>query len=41
MGQNLPSEDRCPNDRFLIWKRTLGEAPMNDRLWPIPAVAAE
>jgi hypothetical protein len=27
------------NDRFLIHKRTFGEAAANDRFWPIPAVA--
>ena len=34
MGQNLPSEERCPNDCFLIRKRPLREAPVNGRSWP-------
>jgi hypothetical protein len=28
-------------DRFLIPKRTFGEAAANDRFWSIPAIAAE
>ena len=36
---HLRKYDACwPNDCFLIRKRTLGEAPANDRFWPIPAV---
>jgi hypothetical protein len=38
----LRKYDACwPNDRFPIRKRPLREAPVNDRFWPIPAVAAE
>jgi hypothetical protein len=29
------------NDRFLIHKRTFGEAAANDRFWPIPAVRGD
>lgn len=27
--------------RFLICKRTLAKVPLNDQLWPIPAVGAQ
>jgi hypothetical protein len=36
---HLRKYDACwPNDRFPIWKRTLGEAPAKGRFWPTPAV---
>ncbi len=38
MGQNLPNEEHRPKDRFVIRKRTFGEAAANDCFWPIPAV---
>jgi hypothetical protein len=40
-GQNRPFAERRPNGRFLIRKQSLHEAPVNDRFWPIPAIAAE
>ncbi len=39
-GQSLPSEERCPNDRFPIRKRPLREVPVNGRSWPNTAVGA-
>jgi hypothetical protein len=30
-GQNLPPDERRPNGRFLIRKRPLRKAPVNDR----------
>jgi hypothetical protein len=31
-------EERYPNGRFRIRKRTFGQAAANDRSWPIPVV---
>ncbi len=39
LGQNRRFEGRCPNDRYLICKRTLAKDTMNDRSWPKAAVA--
>jgi len=36
MGQNLPSEERCPNHRFLICKRTSRYALDKSIAWAIP-----
>jgi hypothetical protein len=34
VGQNRPNEEHWPNDRFVIRKRTFGEAAANDCFWP-------
>ena len=41
MVQDRPIEEHQPNDRFVIRKRPLAKDTMNDRFWPIPAVASE
>jgi len=33
-GQNRRFEERRPNGRFLIRKRSFRQAPANDRFWP-------
>ena len=40
-GQDQPNEKHRPNDRFVIRKRTLGMVSVNDRFWPISAIAIQ
>jgi len=40
LGQKRPIAERCPNDRFPIYKRPLQVAPTNGCFWPKPAIGA-